>query len=581
MPTLLEASGPGWRLEIVGKLPALPPFLDSTPEAFIVASPGVVVAVWDPPSETMVPLPADGRTIPLFFEAVAYDIHLDRDDVSSALNLPPGAELRRSRPMAEHYSLNFGNNVGFADIGVAKASGYVSLRIEVFSRKADYRTDYETMRAEVSAILRNLAMGANAKTHSYAAPERGGNPTLTEWFALLRALFEEFAKLASAIAKAPHSGLSKSAARVPTERARRVGRRVIDRALRRENGGAALPGLGLALPRKIDQSVSRPTLDTPENRYYKALIVATYRNMRALSKTQTSGDEDANRYSEKKFFDAIRPKLAAMERRVEAILGTPFLAQVADVPLARPASMVFHSHPLYSRFDKLCRALNGGLTFGDKLVPIGVKETSLLYEYWCFLRLISLLRDRFDLVEQTVVRVNRLKATVSLAKGMSSAMRFTHRPTGKPLYLVYNRLFNRLPTIDQKPDNVIQFASDSKFYIFDAKYKIQFDRAYVDQYGGPGPTTEDINAMHRYRDAIAVPHPLRPQDYSRGVVAGAVVLFPYPDEEKYKTHRFHNSIAQVEIGGLPFLPGATALVAAKLSALLAADYPDPVADPPS
>jgi hypothetical protein len=36
----------------------------------------------------------------------------------------------------------------------------------------------------------------------------------------------------------------------------------------------------------------------------------------------------------------------------------------------------------------------------------------------------------------------------------------------------YNRLFNKLPTIAQQPDNVIQFASDERFYIFDAKYRI-------------------------------------------------------------------------------------------------------------
>ncbi|WP_171016137.1 nuclease domain-containing protein [Ramlibacter sp. 2FC] len=204
-----------------------------------------------------------------------------------------------------------------------------------------------------------------------------------------------------------------------------------------------------------------------------------------------------------------------------------------------------------------------------------MKETSLLYEYWCFLKIIGLLRERFDLKEQSVVQVNRLRTTVALSKGKSSAMRFVHKPTGKPLYVVYNRLFNRLPTIAQKPDNVIQFASEDKFYIFDAKYRIQFDGDYVKLYGGPGPTSDDVNTMHRYRDAIAIPHPMKPQEYKQGVVAGAVVLFPYPNEEAFRAHKFYKSINQVEIGGLPFLPGATTLVAEKIEALLSAEYPDP------
>ena len=79
--------------------------------------------------------------------------------------------------------------------------------------------------------------------------------------------------------------------------------------------------------------------------------------------------------------------------------------------------------------------------------------------------------------------------------------------------------------------------------------------------------------MHRYRDAIAVPHPMKPTEYKQGVVTGAVVLFPYPNEEKYRDHKFYKSIHQVEIGGLPFLPGSTKLVDEKLAQLLSTDYP--------
>ena len=574
MPLLLQAQGAGWRIEIIGKLPELPAFIPVAPSSALTATAGIAVDTFDPKSKAMRPMQSGQAMEPLFFEAVAYDIHFERDDPSTTLVLPPGAELRRPRPQGEHHLLNFGNNVGFADISIFNGASRETLRIEVFSRKADYRTDYVDMRAEVSAMLRNLAMAANAKTYGLAAPAKDHYPTLVEWFALLQSHFDDFIKLANSIANNPHSGLAKKSVTVATERARRVTRQTIDRALRRQNSGPEIPGLGVALPRRIHESVSSPTFDTPENRYYKALVKATYRNMRALSKVNESGDMDADRKSERKFFDSIRPVLKAMERRLESVLRAPFLSQVSDSTLVRPQSMVFHKHPLYSRFDKLCRLLNGGLSFAGDIVPIGMKETWLLYEYWCFLRIVGLLRDRFDLTDQSVVKFNRLRTTVALGKGKSSAMKFIHKPTGKPLYLVYNRVFDRLPTIAQKPDNVIQFASETKFYIFDAKYRIQFDSDYMGQYGGPGPMAEDVNTMHRYRDAIALPHPLRPQEYLQGVVSGAVVLFPYPNEEAYRAHKFFKSIKQVEIGGLPFLPNATALVAEKIGALLASEYPD-------
>lgn len=572
MPLLLQAEGNGWKLEIIGKIPDLPPFIDPLPPSEIHAEGNVSIEIRDPLTGEMRCREKGKPISPLFFEAVSYDIHLEKSP-GVKLTLPPGAEARRIRESNEHHLINFGNNVGYADLRVDTNDGPAVLRIEVFSRKVDYRTDYFTMRSEISATLRNLAMTANAKTYGLAAPAKSYRPTLVEWFALLEKHFDEFIKLTNAITKNPHSGLTVRTVKKNTERARRLTRQTISRALRRDNAGPVIPHIGVSMPRQIDEHVSAITFDTLENRYYKGLLMATYRRMRALSKIDSSGDEDAEMDSEKKFFDSIRPKLKAMERRLDVSLKAPFLNTVGEATLERPKSMVFNKHPAYSRIDKMARLLNGGLSFAGNIVPIGVKDTALLYEYWCFLKIVELLRERFDLEEQSVVKVNRFKTTVALAKGQSAAMRFVHRPTNKNFYVVYNRLFDRLPTIAQKPDNVIQFASADRFYIFDAKYRIQFDRTYMTQYGGPGPMTEDINTMHRYRDAIAIPHPMRPKEYLKGVVMGAVVLFPYPNETAYLTHKFFKSISTVEIGGLPFLPHATSLMAEKLDAMLSAEYP--------
>ncbi|QIE30325.1 DUF2357 domain-containing protein [Caballeronia sp. SBC2] len=572
MPLLFQAEGDGWRLEVVGKLPRLPPFLSTAPTSAIATVGVEKIECINEQRDGLREIASDEAMEPLFFENVAYDIHFEKSHSKVTLTLPPGAEQRRIREHTEHHYINFGNNVGFADFVIGTAGGTANIRIEVFSRKADYRTDYIVMRDEVSAMLCNLAMAPNSKTYGRAAPERGGNPTLAEWFSLLCGHFEEFSKLAQAIAKNPHSRLVVKSSQTDTERARRVSRQVIDRALRRPNNGPLLPTLGVALPRRIHESISASTFDIPENRYFKGLLETTYRNILALCKFNESGDEDADRSSEKKFFSSIRPKLKEMQRRIEAVMREPFLSQVGDGTLERPKSMVLHKHTLYSRFDKLCQLLNSGLSFAGEILPIGVKQTSLLYEYWCFLKIVDLLRERFDLEEQSVVKIKRLRTTVALEKGKASAMRFKHKPTGKPLYVVYNRLFNKLPTIAQQPDNVIQFASDERFYIFDAKYRIQFDDEYVKHYGGPGPTEEDVNTMHRYRDAIAIPHPMNPNEYRKGTVTGAVVLFPYPDEAAYVGHRFHKSIEQVEIGGLPFLPNKTTLMAAKLNELLYEEF---------
>ncbi|GAB7217181.1 hypothetical protein OS42_37940 [Dickeya oryzae] len=337
--------------------------------------------------------------------------------------------------------------------------------------------------------------------------------------------------------------------------------------MRQANNGHIHPNTGLHLPRRIQDVVSKTTFDTPENRYFKALLCETYRNIRMLFHTTKSGDEDAERESEERFFDSIREELKDMERQVGALLRMPFLSNIADATLERPNSMVFYKHPQYVRFDKLCRLLNGGLSFSRNIVPIGVKDTALLYEYWCFLKIIDLLQTNFDLKQQTVVQLKRMRTVVTLEKGKASTMRFKHKHTGKDLYVIYNRMFNNLPTTSQKPDNVIQFASNNRFYIFDAKYRIKFDKDYIKKYRKPGPLEEDINTMHRYRDAIAIPHPITLR-YQRGVVIGAAVLFPHPNEADYEDHHFYKSLEQVEIGGIPFLPHSTSMLQTKIDQLL-------------
>ncbi|MCU6502075.1 restriction endonuclease-like protein [Rugamonas sp. A1-17] len=589
MSLLLRAEGANWTLEILGKLPELPAFISPTPPSHIATQGDVALFARPSISATLGPK-AQSETEesvvavaplqeipPLFFEAVDYDIHFESKlDAACSITLPAGSELRRKKKGVEHHTINFGNNVGFFDIKVEAPDGLAQLRLEVFARKIDYRTDYIAMREDISGVLRNLAMTANSKTYSLAAPARGHKPTLVEWFALLKTYFDDFIKLTNAISNKPHTGLETRVVRRDVDRARHVSRQTIDRALRRGNSGPALPKLDVSIPRRIDERVSRPTFDTPENRYYKALLTTSYRNMRALSKIKETGDEDAERDSERKFFDRIRPELKEMERRLEAAMKAPFLSTVKEVTLERPTSMVFHKHPIYSRVDKMARLLNGGLSFAGDIVPIGVKDTAVLYEYWCFLKIIDLLRDRFDLVEQKIVKTTRLRTTVTLAKGKAASMEFVHIPTQKKLYVFYNRMFRQLPTIAQKPDNVIQFSTGDKFYIFDAKYRVQFDRTYAKQYGGVGPRTDDINTMHRYRDAIAIANPHNPKEYLKGVVMGAVVLFPFPNETEYRQHKFCKSIEQVEIGGLPFLPGATTLVSEKLAQLLAKEFPEPI-----
>lgn len=561
-----------WKLEVVGKLPALPPFIPLQADTTIEVRGAGQLSAHNRQAGQL-ELVAPGTLIePLLFENTDYDFYLELKKGDAKLMLPPTATLRHHLKGVAHHSLNFRNDVGFVELKVeSDVTGSTTSRFEVFPIKIDYRRDYTQMRDEVATITRNLVMTAQARTFGAASAAPIKEPTLVEWLALARHYFHGLVAAANAIAHHPHSRLIKDIKSVPVERSRKVDGRALSRLMRRPvtRAGAKLPNTDISLPERVPGIVSRATFDTPENRYVKALLLETRRNLQRLIRTRATGDEDADLTAEEKFFETARPEAEVMLRQTQVLLKAPYLKEVATAPPKRPSSMVFHQHPQYAAFIRIAQLLNGGLAIDGGPMQVGVKQVSLLYEYWCFLKIMKLLAERLDLEQQTLVKVKHLKITVILAKGIESTIRFRDRTTGKKLILIYNRLFNRLPTAGQQPDNVIQLASDDSLYIFDAKYRVAFDATYQKLYSGAGPLVDDINTMHRYRDAIVIPRPTQPGGYQKNIVRGAAVLFPYPDESAYRGHKFYQSLASVEIGGLPFLPQATSLVEEKLREILA------------
>ncbi|WP_291637667.1 nuclease domain-containing protein [Clostridium sp.] len=103
------------------------------------------------------------------------------------------------------------------------------------------------------------------------------------------------------------------------------------------------------------------------------------------------------------------------------------------------------------------------------------------------------------------------------------------------LELWYNKSYSP-PTTSQRPDTVLCIKNlnnkdDNRIYIFDAKYGIN-----VDDSGVVGPVEDDINVMHRYRDAIV--SKLSNEVQFKYDTFGAYVMFPYGDERSSRNINF-------------------------------------------
>lgn len=208
-----------------------------------------------------------------------------------------------------------------------------------------------------------------------------------------------------------------------------------------------------------------------------------------------------------------------------------------------------------------------------------VRELSLLYERWCFLRLDSLIRSCGQAVpvSQNVAADSESGPFVCLMPGRPACVRYKAGASQERITLSWYPRECDTPTGAQKPRCVLTLekkgASAPCSYVFEPRYRLNFALPGTEYDASvshmPGPEIGDIHDLHRYRDAMVSQNGASP--YEREMF-GAYVLFPYAREEEYRSHRFYESIDKVNVGGLPFLPGAVSL-AGELIGQLIADSP--------
>jgi predicted component of viral defense system (DUF524 family) len=565
---LASLEGQGWRLEIQSRTNAQGLDVNRSKAISSIKGPAVLRLFMPQQQELSI---TDGVAShnAILFENTDYDIYLTADRTASfEVDLPPAAIFRYKNEQVCHYSLNFRNDVGLTDIRVTKGKDVVQATLEVFPTKLDYRSDYILMRDDLASLARNLVLAINARTYATASPISQKKPTVAEWCALLKGYFASYKRLAESIIALPYTVLQRHVEFKPIDKVRRLDRSKLRNLLRRQTRNpSGVSRAGKMLPSKLPELNRRTIYDTSENRHVKYLLRQTSFRLQQIVGVEESGDEDSDKTAEQKFFEAFRPIAKVMLRDVERLLQNSFLKEIESSPAPASGTQVLQKHPTYSAFGRAARTLNGGLSATGGILKIGLKNIAELYEYWCFFKLVELLRTRFELVQQSIVKIKHTGVVVTLQKGKQAAVRFSG-PQGKWIDLIYNRKFSNLPTLPQKPDNVMQLTDGRAFHILDAKYRIETDLKYCEQFGGVGPTTEDINTMHRYRDAIVLPVELGGGGFERGVVKDAVVLFPWHREEDFVDHRFFKSIAEVRIGGLPCLPNSTKLVEKHLARIL-------------
>lgn len=516
------------------------------------------------------------NTLPLFFEQTDYiaSIHsLHNEELSVSCNNPliEGA-LDYPYPNDKAHMvgvINYGNNIGFSEFTVyANGSPVVSLRIEIYPTKISYQDDYRAMMDDINDLVSECVLDFMKKTFQVFIPNHKKNDIPAVFFTVFQGIYNKYLQAIRRVTAVPHHKLITVHEIVPTYKAKRTDNRTLHWINTHPEYVQIVDGKIKA--DRILAARKQITYDTSENQLVKYMLQSTVRRIEDFCSRYIAGNNES----------AVRTdvvnKAQQMTSELCHLLSNTFLSDVSAYKASQSMSLVFGMAPGYREMYKYWLMLQNGLTVGGDVFHMSVRETSQLYEYWCFIKLYSILKRRYTLKSPDMIKIDRRGVTVDLVKGTKSRIEFLNDQTGESIVLSYNPTEFKTQTVNQRPDNVLELKKKGSKnlykYIFDAKYRIESNpdsNFYPDT--KPGPKVDDINTMHRYRDSIVYENTESRFVFEKAMF-GAYILFPYGsnkgEEEEYRNHRFYRSIDSVNIGGLPFLPTATKLVTEKLDELI-------------
>lgn len=497
---------------------------------------------------------------PVFFENRLYEFDFQFSAGTASLN-PEIIHWRTNVQDAFHLSgnslrgsINFGNDIGWFRLGLEFSGGVKQfLSFEVLPTKMDMAGDFDLINTDIDTVYPLWRFSFARKTEQELATSRKPHehfPLL--WLALFKSLRVELEDAVKLICHSPHARL------LPQERFLRPDRlkgwlspRLEEQVTEQCNNAE--------LHRRHRVETRRLSVDTPENRFVKMVLIRCTRNLtNFITKARKSDSSPEQGRLSRTFYD----ELAGWKKPLEQRLAEPLFREIGDFSGMAQESLVLHHKAGYAKVYRIWQGLKLYLDLFDRQASVSMKSVAELYEVWCLLeirRMLLSLGFSEDEARKVALRTNGFEK--ELADGMGTAFHLNRRSDGLKIRLAHEPCFSRKSnnsiysfTTSQKPDILLEatFADGRRIrWIFDAKYRISPEENEYDHI-----PDDAINQMHRYRDALI--HLEKADDgvteKSRPVV-GAFVLYPGFFDSETGLNPYQSAIETVGIGGFPLLPG--------------------------
>lgn len=402
--------------------------------------------------------------------------------------------------------INFKGDIGYTDL-IVKVNNKEELKItlEVYPSKVSYKEDYKAILNDVNEEIYNLAYGFLSRTYMSTQITNKKNNDDSEFYSILTYVFDKLINSIDIILCNPNHMLQKQESIVKYHKVRNVSNESIKYLEKRPYllkmvNNSYVPEKALVVKKIVSE-------DTKENRFTKFMLIKIIKKIDAFIIKYDKNKKDENvteRYKSNKDIDVIE-KLKKYKREINKRLNTSFLGRVSPQYNEANLSLVFSMGSGYKDLYKYYLMLQKGLSINSNIFTLSMKELSLLYEYWCFIKINSFLKKKYKLISTDVLKLNKDGVYVTLKKGKEASFKYLNPKTNEE-FIVYYNAGRDSKTVSQKPDNILSICKEGTLkayeFIFDAKYKIDTSSKYKEKYNTPGPKEEDINTMHRYRDAI-------------------------------------------------------------------------------
>ena len=455
--------------------------------------------------------------------------------------------------------IDFSSDIGYTVIDIFKDGvKLLKLVLEVFPSKLDYYNDYQELIMEINEEVVSLAFKFIDKTYLTGKLIDTDHQTNIEYLSILDIIFDDLeSALKRIISNFKHNVITYESltnvhkAKRVSNKTRKYIRTHGDSLIKSEKGFININN-SFYYTEKLIEEKKVTTIDIFENRFVKYMIQKIIKRLKFIEINLDSDDEREN-----KTLIFIRKKIKVLEMYLNN-----YFQGIRDLTGNKSMSLVFQMAPGYKDMYKKYTMLNKGLDLGDDLFKITPKKLYSLYEIWCYLKIHKILCDLgYEVEEYGILQYKDNGIYLSLLQDSQSKM--VYKSNKNKLELWYNKSYT-MPTTDQRPDTVLHIRNlndkDNRMYIFDAKYRISVEKGRI------GPMVEDINVMHRYRDAIV--SKMSDDFHYKYDTFGAYVMFPYGNEEDFLNHKFYKSIEEVNVGAFPMLPGSTKLITKHLEKII-------------